>query len=177
MILDTPRLRLRCWDQGDGDAFAAMHADPAVMHDYGGPISRSESDAKLARYAATYRQRGYCRWAIESREGGFLGYAGIMCSRPDHPLGSHVDIGWRLMRRAWGQGYATEAAQAAMNDAFVRVGLAEVIAYTAPDNFRSQAVMARLQMQRDPSRDFTADYDGIKAWRGLVWVARGVGNS
>jgi hypothetical protein len=52
------------------------------------------------------------------------------------------------------------------------LGLTEVIAYTAADNLRSQAVMIRLQMQRDPSRDFTADYDRIPAWRGLVWVAR-----
>ena len=172
MIIDTPRLRLRCWQDGDRDAFAAMHADPAVMHDYGGPISRTESDAKLDRYAMAYRQHGFCRWAVESGEGAFLGYTGIMPSRPDHPIGSHVEIGWRLMRHAWGHGYATEAARAALNDAFTRPGLAEVIAYTAPDNFRSQAVMARLQLQRDPSRDFTADFDSIKAWRGLVWVAR-----
>ena len=177
MILDTPRMRLRCWQQADRGSFAAMHADPEVMHDYGGPISRSESDAKLDRYAATYRQNGYCRWAIESRDGAFLGYAGIMPSRPDHPIGSHVEIGWRLIRHAWGHGYATEAAQAALNDAFIRVGLTEVIAYAAPDNVRSQAVMARLQMQRDPSRDFTADYDSFKAWRGLVWVTRRVHGS
>ena len=51
MIINTPRVRLRCWEQADRDAFATMHADPEVMHDYGGPISRSESDAKLDRYA------------------------------------------------------------------------------------------------------------------------------
>jgi RimJ/RimL family protein N-acetyltransferase len=59
-----------------------------------------------------------------------------------------------------------------LSDAFSRMGLVEVIAYTAPDNLRSQAVMTRLQMQRDPSRDFTADYASIQSWRGLVWVAR-----
>jgi RimJ/RimL family protein N-acetyltransferase len=150
-----------------------MHADPEVMHDYGGPISRRDSDAKLERYATTYDQQGICRWAVESRDGAFLGYAGVMPSRPGHPLGLHFEIGWRLVRRAWGHGYATEAAQAALDDAFTRAGLAEVIAYTSPDNPRSQAVMGRLQMRRDPSRDFTADYDTIKGWRGLVWVARG----
>lgn len=175
MIITTPRLRLRCWKQGDRDALAAMHADPAVMHDYGGPISRGESDAKLGRYAMAYRQHGFCRWAVESREGEFLGYTGIMPSRPGHPLGSHFEIGWRLVRRAWHHGYATEAARAALDDAFIRVGLAEVVAYTAADNLRSQAVMTRLQLQRDASRDFTADYDGVKAWRGLVWVARCAG--
>jgi RimJ/RimL family protein N-acetyltransferase len=89
-----------------------------------------------------------------------------------HPIGSHIEIGWRLVRHAWGHGYATEAAVAALNDAFIRVGLAEVVAYTAPDNLRSQAVMTRVRMKRDPSRDFTADYGSIKAWLGLVWVAR-----
>jgi RimJ/RimL family protein N-acetyltransferase len=172
MVIDTPRTRLRCWEQIDRDAFAAMHADPEVMHDYGGPISRRESDAKLDRYAAAYRQHGLCRWAVEGQDGALLGYAGVMPSRLGHPLGSHFEIGWRLVRRCWGHGYATEAARAALEDAFTRLRLAEVIAYTSLDNLRSQAVMGRLQLRRDPSRDFTADYDTIKGWRGLVWVAR-----
>lgn len=172
VIVDTPRIRLRCWEAGDRDAFAAMHADPEVMLDYGGPINRAESDAKFDRYAAAYRRHGFCRWAVESQDGDFLGYTGIMPAGPDHPLGSHIDIGWRLVRHAWGRGYATEAARAALTDAFMRVGLAEVMAYTAPDNLRSQAVMTRLSLRRDPSRDFIANYDGIGVWRGLVWVGR-----
>lgn len=171
MQIESPRIRLRCWRRMDADAFAAMHSDPDVMHDYGAPISRADSDAKLDRYAAAYEQHRLCRWAVESHEGVFLGYAGVMPSRPGHPLGSHWEIGWRLVRHAWGHGYATEAARAALDDAFTRVGLVEVIAYTARDNLRSQAVMVRLHMQRDPSRDFIADYDNNKGWRGLVWIA------
>jgi len=154
-----------------------MHADPEVMHDYGGPISRVESDAKLDRYVAAYRSHGFCRWAIENQEGDFLGYCGVMPSRPDHPLGSHAEIGWRLVRPAWGHGYATEAAHAALKDFFTRIGLTEVLAYTAPDNLRSQAVMGRLGLQRDPGRDFTANYFGVKSWQGLVWVAHPMLNS
>jgi RimJ/RimL family protein N-acetyltransferase len=144
-----------------------MNAHPEVMLDLGGPLSRAASDAKLDRYAAAFRRHGFCRWVIEGRTGAFLGYAGVMPSSPDHPLGPHFDIGWRLRRNAWGNGYATEAALAALDDAFGRVGLREVVAYTAPDNLRSQAVMTRLRLQRVPSRDFTTD----RAWRGLVWVA------
>jgi RimJ/RimL family protein N-acetyltransferase len=107
-------------------------------------------------------------------DGEFLGYAGIMPSSPEHPIGPHVEIGWRLTRPAWGHGYATEAAEAALKDAFTRVKLIEVVAYTASDNHRSQAVMARLRLQRDPSRDFTMDYDRVGAWQGLVWATRSV---
>jgi RimJ/RimL family protein N-acetyltransferase len=171
MMIDTLRLRLRCWREADRNWFAAMNSDPEVMHDQGRPISRAESDAKLDQYSAAYRQYGFCRWAVETREGEFLGYTGIMPSRPEHPIGSHFEIGWRLVRKAWGYGYATEAASAALNYVFVRTQLAEVIAYTAPDNVRSQAVMARLQLQREPALDFVADYDGHRVWRGLVWVS------
>jgi RimJ/RimL family protein N-acetyltransferase len=174
VIINTPRLRLRRWRETDRGAFAALNADSEVMLDLGGPISRAQSDVKFDRYAATFDQSGVCRWVLETLAGEFLGYAGIMPSLPDHPLGPHVEIGWRLVRRAWGQGYATEAATAALNDGFTRAGLTEVLAYTAADNLRSQAVMARLRLQRDPTRDFTEDYEGLGAWRGLVWVTRPV---
>jgi RimJ/RimL family protein N-acetyltransferase len=172
MVIDTPRTRLRCWREADREAFAALHAHPEVMRDVGGPISRAASDAKLDRYAAAFNAYGFCRWAVESRDGRFLGYAGVMPSPAGHPLGPHFDIGWRLVRSAWGHGYATEAARAALDDVFTRVRLEEVVAYTGPDNLRSQAVMDRLRLRRDPTRDFTADYPGVGAWQGLVWMAQ-----
>jgi RimJ/RimL family protein N-acetyltransferase len=174
MVIDTPRTRLRPWRDADREAFAAMNAHPEVMLDLGGPMSRAESDAKLDRYVATFNRCGVCRLAVESRDGDFLGYAGVMPSREDHPLGPHFDIGWRLTRSAWSRGYATEVARAALHDAFTRVGLKEVLSYTAPDNRRSQRVMERLGMHRDPARDFTMDHDGGGAWHGLVWVTRPV---
>jgi RimJ/RimL family protein N-acetyltransferase len=119
-----------------------------------------------------FDRHGFCRWALESLDGSFLGYTGIMPGHEGHPLGPHFEIGWRLVRKAWGQGYATEAGKAALDDAFTRIRLTEVIAYTAPDNFRSRAVMARLGMQRDPSRDFRAHDPVVGDWRGLVWFVR-----
>jgi RimJ/RimL family protein N-acetyltransferase len=109
---------------------------------------------------------------VENSDGVFLGYAGIMMSAwPNHPLGPHADIGWRLVRSAWGHGYATEAAFAALDDGFKRAGLQEVLAYTDPDNQRSRAVIARLGLQRDASRDFDFVYQG-RQWHGIVWLAR-----
>jgi RimJ/RimL family protein N-acetyltransferase len=171
MIIDTPRLRLRFWQAADRAAFAAMNEDPEVMHDLGGPFDLAESNAKFDRYAAAQHQFGFGRWLVETRDGDFVGYAGVLKARAGHPLGEHFEIGWRLVRAAWGKGYAAEAAKAALEDAFSRAQLTEVLAYTAPENARSQAVMRRLALTRDPSRDFTAQYDkGV--WRGLVWFAR-----
>ena len=90
---------------------------------------------------------------------------------PKHPLGPHFEIGWRFLREAWGKGYATESAKAALDDAFSRGKLREIVSYTSADNLRSQAVMVRLNLRREASRDFVFEYEGIGAWRGMVWLA------
>jgi RimJ/RimL family protein N-acetyltransferase len=172
LIIETARLRLRPWREGDREAFAALNADPDVSRDLGGPLSRAASYAKLDRYAAAFDKHGFTRWAIETRTGDFVGYAGVMLHGEDHPLGAHHDVGWRLNRNAWRHGYATEAARAALDDVFNRIGLTEVLSYTAPDNPRSQAVMARLNLARDASRDFTLHDERLGLWQGLVWVAQ-----
>jgi RimJ/RimL family protein N-acetyltransferase len=136
----------------------------------GGPLEETQSDAKFDRYVATFARHGFARLVIEDQQERFAGYAGIMPSPSDHVLGQHVEIGWRLVRSFWGNGYATEAARAVLHDAFTRVGVTEVLAYTASDNERSQAVMNRLGLRRVPTRDFSTAYNG-KMWRGLVWVA------
>lgn len=175
--LITARLRLRCWTDDDRDDFARVNADPEVSRDLGGPLSRADSDRKLRDYANGFEERGYSRWLIETignheHRAEFIGYAGVH-ARPDprHPLGPHDEIGWRLTRSAWGSGYATEAARAALDDVFARIGLGEVLSYTASDNHRSRAVMHRLDLVRDESRDFTTEYPEVGAWTGLVWSA------
>ncbi len=165
---------MRRWQDADRDAFAEMNADPEVMADLGGPLSRAASDAKLASFDAAFDSHGFGRWLVQGSPGGepeFLGYAGIKPHDASHPLGAHNDIGWRLRRRAWGHGFATEAATAALDDAFGRVGLDAVYAYTAADNIRSQRVMARLGLDRAEQLDFTMPDEVLGEWHGLVWVA------
>ncbi len=170
MSIDTSRLHLRAWRDSDRAAFAAMNADPEVMHDLGGPLTAAQSNAKFDRYIAAFTSRGFGRWLVETPGGEFLGYTGVLPVGADHPLGEHFEIGWRLVRAAWGRGYASEAAKASLQDAFARAGMPEILSYTAPGNLRSQAVMARLGLTRDPARDFIARYERGE-WRGLVWRA------
>ncbi|HLZ02792.1 MAG TPA: GNAT family N-acetyltransferase [Bradyrhizobium sp.] len=170
-MIETPRLRLHRWDDRHREAFAAMHADPKVMADYGGALTLSECNEKFERYVAAERDHGVSRWAVENLDGAFLGYAGVMPRlSKDHPLGAHFEVGWRFVRGAWGHGYATESAMAALRYAVHQVGLSEILSYTSPDNERSQAVMARLNLVRDATRDFMALTPSGKPWQGLVWV-------
>jgi RimJ/RimL family protein N-acetyltransferase len=74
------------------------------------------------------------------------------------------------VRSAWGHGYATESARAALDDAVHRVGVREILSYTSADNLRSQAVMARLNLVRAPARDFVVESAHGGRWRGLVWI-------
>jgi RimJ/RimL family protein N-acetyltransferase len=170
-MIQTSRLRLHHWDDRHRDAFAAMHADPEVMADYGGPVSRAESDRKFDRYVAAQREHGVSRWAVEGLDGLFLGYAGVMPRlSEEHPLGDHFEVGWRFVRMAWGQGYATESAVAALRHAVDDLGLRDILSYTSSDNARSQAVMARLNLLRDPARDFATVTARGEPWHGMVWV-------
>ena len=167
----SERLTLRNWRESDRAQFATLNRTPAVTQDLGGPLDRAASDAKFDRYVTAFENLDFCRWALEDADGQFLGYAGIMPSRPHHPLGPHADIGWRLKRSAWGKGYATEAAKASLRDVFARVKLSQVLAYTSADNMRSQAVIARLNMQRADALDYS-EPQGTEIWHGMVWIAR-----
>ena len=164
-MIETERLTLRPWDEADRAPLAAMHADAEVMADYGGVLSRAQSDAKFDRYVATFERHGFSRWAVEDSEQLFLGYAGVRPSPPDHPLGPHAEIGWRLTRSAWGQGYATEAARAVRAWAFDSYAFPRLVSFIVPTNARSIRVAQKLGAVRD----------GTAALRGVtadIWVHR-----
>ena len=110
----------------------------------------------MARQEAHFEVHGFGLWAVERRaDGAFLGFSGFRHLTDEiHPMNPCVEASWRQARFAWGRGYATEAASAALSDAFERIGLETVWAWAAELNKRSQAVMMRLGMTRRPMRDF-----------------------
>jgi RimJ/RimL family protein N-acetyltransferase len=153
--LDTPRLCLRRWRDDDRAPFAALNADAEVTRYLLGPLPRMVSDAMVDRMEQHFDAHGYGLWAIQrSDDRALLGFAGLQHVTFDAAFTPAVEIGWRMRRDAWGHGYATEAAAAALSDAFERVGLDAVVAFTVPPNVRSQQVMMRLGMQRDAAGDF-----------------------
>lgn len=153
--LRTPRLRLRRWRGEDREPFAMLNADPAVMEHFPATLDRSASDALIDSIEAGFERHGFGLWALEPREGGeLLGFTGLAVPAFEAHFTPAVEIGWRLARPAWGYGYATEAARAALAYGFEQVGLEQVVSFTAAENARSRAVMERLGMTRDPAEDF-----------------------
>jgi ribosomal-protein-alanine N-acetyltransferase len=151
----TERLVLRRWLQRDRGPFAAMNADPEVMAHFPAPLSREKSDALVDRIEAGFEEHGFGLWALEARStGAFIGFTGLAVPSFEAAFTPAVEIGWRLQRSAWGQGYATEAARAALAVAFDQIGLREVVSFTSTANDQSQAVMRRLGMTHDPADDF-----------------------
>jgi len=148
-LLHTPRLLLRQWRPQDLDAFAAMNADAEVMAHYPARLSREESAALLTRLADHIRTQGWGLWAVEVPGlASCIGYCGLKPVPFDSFFTPAVEVAWRLARPYWGQGYACEAATAALDFGFRALHLAEVVAYTIPQNVRSERLMQRVGMQR-----------------------------
>lgn len=159
MQLLTERLILRRWTSADRVGFAAMSADPEVMAWLGGVVDAAGAAERIDRVERLWETVGHSRYAVVERRGeAFLGWCGINPAFETLPVAGRPEIGWRLVRSAWGRGYATEAARAALTDGFQRCGFPEVLAYTNKGNLRSQAVMRRLDMRRREDLDF--DYPG-----------------
>ncbi|NUR82860.1 MAG: GNAT family N-acetyltransferase [Nonomuraea sp.] len=152
--MDTERLIMRRWREADREPFAALNADPAVMEHFPNVMTREESDALVDRIEQRFDELGYGLWALEVRESGeFIGFTGLALQTFEAPFTPAVEVGWRLATSAWGHGYATEAARRALEYG-VGMGIHDYVSMTAATNVRSQAVMRRLGMTRDPADDF-----------------------
>lgn len=156
-MLVTRRLLLRRWRADDRAAFGAINADPEVMRHFPKRLAQEESDALLVRLQDRWQADGFGFAAVERRaDGVLLGMVGLSRVRfgMGFPLDGAVEVGWRLAPAHWGEGYATEAARAWLAYGFGTIGLGEIIAFTVPANERSQLLMRRLGLRRDPARDF-----------------------
>jgi len=143
----TERIQLRQWKFDDRVPFSVMSSDPKVMKFFPSTLNKSESDAIIDICESHISERGWGVWAAEllaTRE--FIGFVGLHISHADLPLSPCVEILWRLTPSHWGQGYATEAATAALKVGFEQLDIKEIVSFAVPGNYRSRAVMERLNM-------------------------------
>jgi RimJ/RimL family protein N-acetyltransferase len=156
IAVETERLTLREWGEGDSDRFYAIMNTPAVMRHLGGTQDREAWDAAVGRIQGFQRDFGHTFWLLERKaDGELLGFCGLKrVNSPGTGLTGQFEIGWRLRESAWGQGYAKEAAVASLDLAFGRFGAPHVVALTVPLNAESQGLMRRLGMVRRQDLDF-----------------------
>jgi len=152
--LRTERLVLRPWRDDDLEPFARMTADPRVQEHFPGPMERAASDALAERIRRQMGEWGFGLWAVEAPGLPFAGYVGLSVPAFEAHFTPCVEVGWRLAVAAWGRGYATEGARAALGHGFGPLGLEEVVSFTVPANRRSRRVMEKLGMAHDPADDF-----------------------
>lgn len=151
-VLTSDRLVLRPWRDEDVGPFAVMCADAEVMAHFPSTLSWEDSAARVARFQSDAGRDGLGAWAVEARDGAFVGMVGLEVIRFAAPFTPAVEVGWRFARACWGHGLALEAARVALDDGFGRCGLPEIISFTAEQNVRSWRLMERLGMVR--SDDF-----------------------
>jgi RimJ/RimL family protein N-acetyltransferase len=146
----TDRLIMRRWQDPDRAAYAAMNADPAVMRYFPATMDRAASDASVDRIEELFDAQGFGLWALEVADtGAFIGFTGLNPMPAGVPGAGGMEVGWRLAESAWHQGYATEAARAALDVGFNGAGLEEIWSMAAVLNEPSQAVMRRIGMTLD----------------------------
>lgn len=156
ILLSTPRLVIRNWEERDRALFHRINSDDQVMEFFPFRRDRAASDAVMDEMRLDIAARGYGWTAAElTATGQCIGFVGLNPAEiePIVPPGS-TEIGWRLAPEFWGKGYVTEAAAALLAHAFGPLAMDEIISFAVTTNTRSRAVMQRLGMTHDPSADF-----------------------
>ena len=162
--LETSRLLMRECRQADFEAFASFMADADVQrYLHGEPLSRADAWRNFAMAIGHWELRGYGVWAVERKsDGAFMGRVGMI--NPEGWPG--LEVGWTLGKPYWGQGYATEAAQAALRYGFLTQPVDRLISCIDPGNKASQAVALRLGETKGPSQEIVI---GGKAFTVDIW--------
>ncbi|MGF0538527.1 GNAT family N-acetyltransferase [Agrobacterium sp. ES01] len=155
-VLETERLRLRNWREEDRNLFREINRDPKVMEYFPFRRSHEEADILFERVRTTIREDGIGFYAVALKDSDeAIGFCGLSNANlaPELPDGV-IEIGWRLATRFWGHGYVTEAARALLSFGFDTCGFNEIVSFAVAENHRSTAVMQRIGLKRDASRDF-----------------------
>ncbi|MDO5770171.1 MAG: GNAT family N-acetyltransferase [Psychrobacter sp.] len=171
--LQSERLYLRQWQDSDFTVFAQMSADPKVMQYFPNTLSAAESTQLAKKCQQLIADKGWGFWAVSlkdttqlaaGQDTNFIGFVGLHEPQADLPFAPCVEVGWRLHANYWGQGYATEAAQIALDFAFENLiindkPIEKVVSFTAAINQPSRQVMQRLGMQRQKVTNTQQDFD------------------
>ena len=146
-MIETERLVLRQWREQDRAPFASMNADPEVMQYFPAIKNREQSDQNIDAFRDSLDQNGWGFWAAELRRSGeFIGFIGLKSQQTELPLSPCIEVGWRLRKQYWRQGYASEGALASLQFAFEQIAADQIVSVTPVLNLPSIGVMRKIGM-------------------------------
>lgn len=149
VFIETQQLLLRQWEMEDAIDYAAMNADPILMEHFPNTLSSEESLKHLLKMQSAIQSQGYGLFAIEIKESGhFIGFTGLSHPSFKSDFTPCVEIGWRIARPYWRNGYAFQAARACLDFGFNQIGLSSIFSFTAISNIPSENLMVKLGMQK-----------------------------
>jgi len=145
-LFTTPRLGFRNWQEFDLDDFASINSDQEVMRFFQKPLSRAETQAMMNRMQQMYEEKGYCYFAVdllETKE--LIGTIGLGWKTFESDFTPCVDIGWRIGKKWWNQGLASEGASACLSFA-QQNQIKQVVSMASIGNAASIQVMKKIGM-------------------------------
>lgn len=146
-IFKSERLGFRNWTNNDLEEFAKMNADLDVMEYFPKPLTENETFKFIQRLQNHYKKNGYTYFTTEILETEeFIGFIGLAYQDYESDFTPGTDIGWRLKKSTWGNGYATEGAKRCLEFAFAQLNLDKVFSICAEQNSKSEAVMKKIGM-------------------------------
>ncbi len=150
IVIETNRIILRRWQEADLEPFISMNADSEVMHYFPSVLNENETKSLYEVIQQEFADYGYGLYATEEKNSGnFIGFIGFHWARFDIDFCPIIEIGWRLDKRCWGKGYATEGAKACLDYGFKNLLFEKIVSFTTVQNIGSQKVMQKIGMKFD----------------------------
>ncbi|MDB5088249.1 MAG: ribosomal-protein-S5-alanine N-acetyltransferase [Mucilaginibacter sp.] len=161
IFIETSRLILRQWKETDLEPFAQLNMDNDVMGFFPSVLAKEETLVLVNRVTKHIKEYGFGLFAAERKDNNqFIGFTGLSHPRFESHFTPCVEIGWRLSKENWNQGFATEAAKACLQFGFDTLKLSEIYSFTTVSNFRSENVMKKIGMIKEGYFEHPSVEDG-----------------
>jgi RimJ/RimL family protein N-acetyltransferase len=147
-LFKSERLGFRNWQQSDIVKMQEISSDPDVMEFFPYVATLQQTTEFVERMQKMFAETSYCYFAVDRLDTQeFIGFIGLCDQDYKVPFCPMTDIGWRLNKKHWGNGFATEGAQKCLDYAFNEIGLKEVYSTAPRINEKSWSVMKKSGME------------------------------
>jgi RimJ/RimL family protein N-acetyltransferase len=148
-LFQSQRLGFRDWQASDLKKMAAINADPDVMEFFPKVQTEEETQQFIERMQKQFQEKGFCYFAVDKLENQeLIGFIGISQQTYEADFTPCIDIGWRIDKKEWNKGYATEGAKRCLEYAFQELGLKNIYAVAPKANQKSELIMKKIGMEK-----------------------------